>query len=123
LPTEPAQGEEHGHGPHWERDGETGMTNDVKEKIIRSWVNPEKRITVDFLDAADLNARVTKCTRQLVLLSIETHVPHLSQHILAPLSQVEVLEDLSHYTQDPERHLQRKRLMLIINEKRPPIMY
>ena len=74
------------------------MTNDVKEKIIRPWVNPEERITVDFLDAADLNARMTKYTRQLVLLSIETHVPHLSQHILAPLSQFEVLEDLSHDT-------------------------
>ena len=99
------------------------MTNEVKEKIIRQWVNPEVAITVDFLDAADLKAQVTKCTRQLVLLSIETHVPHLSQHILAPLSQVEVLEDLSHSTQGPKQYLQRKRLMLIINEKRPPIMY
>ncbi|MCA9451343.1 MAG: hypothetical protein H6750_13195 [Nitrospiraceae bacterium] len=37
------------------------MTNEIKEKIIRQWVNPEVAITVDFLDAADLKAQVTKC--------------------------------------------------------------
>ncbi|MFZ1746732.1 MAG: hypothetical protein WBO24_02960 [Nitrospirales bacterium] len=65
MPTEPAQGEEHGHGAHWERNGETGMTNYVKEKIIRPWVNPEERITLDFLDAADLKARATPSTKTI----------------------------------------------------------
>jgi hypothetical protein len=34
-----------------------------------------------------------------------------------------VLDDFSHYTRDPERPLQRQRLMLVINEKRPAIVY
>ena len=99
------------------------MTNEEKETHIRPWIDPEERVTVQFLDAPDLNSTVTDCTDQLVDLSIETHVPYLRQHISVPLSQVEVAEDVSHYTRDPERPLQRKRLMLVINEKRPPIIY
>ena len=100
------------------------MTNKDKETRIRPWIDPEERVTVQFLDAPDLNATVTDCTDQLVDLSIETsHVPHLRQQISIPLSQVEVAEDFSHYTRDPDRPLQRKRLMLVINEKRPPIIY
>ena len=34
-----------------------------------------------------------------------------------------VTEDFSHYTRDPEQPLQQQRLMLVINEKRPPIIY
>ena len=66
----------------------------------------------------------TDCTDQFVDLSIETSslVPHLRQHISIPLSQVELAEDVAHYTRDPERPLQRKRLMLVINEKRPHII-
>ncbi len=99
------------------------MTNDEKTKVIRPWIDPAERVTVHFLDAPDLNAEVTSCTDQLVVLSIETHVPYMNQHISIPLSQVEVTEDLSHYTRDPERPLQRRRLMLVIGEKRPPIIY
>lgn len=99
------------------------MTDEEKEKRIRPWVDPKERITVHFLDVPDLNATVTDCMSQLVDLSIETHVPHLTQQISVPLSQVEVSEDFSHYTRDPERLLQRQRLMLVINEKRPPIIY
>ena len=101
------------------------MTNEEKETRIRPWIDPEERITVHFLDAPDLNSTVTDCTDQIVDLSIETSslVPHLRQHISIPLSQVEVTEDSSHYTRDPERPLQRKRLMLVINEKRPAITY
>jgi hypothetical protein len=47
----------------------------------------------------------------------------MKQHISVPLSQVEVSEDFSHYTRNPARPLQRHRLMLVINEKRPPIIY
>jgi hypothetical protein len=99
------------------------MTTDEKERAIRPWINPEERVTVQFLNALDLNSTVTGCTDQLVDLSIETHVPYMSQDISVPLSSVEVVEDFSHYTRDPERPLQRQRLMLVINEKRPPIIY
>ena len=99
------------------------MTNEDKEKRIRQWIDPEERVTVQFLDALDLNATVANCTDQLVDLSIETHVPYMTQDISVPLSQVEVSEDFSHYTRDPERPLQRQRLMLVIDEKRPPIIY
>ena len=99
------------------------MTNEEKEKLIRPWIDPEERITVHFLDAPELNAEVTGCTVRLVDLSIETHVIHMKQHLSFPLSQVEVSEDFLHYTRDPERPLQQSRLMLVINEKRPPIIY
>jgi hypothetical protein len=99
------------------------MKNEEKEKRIRQWIDPEERVTVHFLDAPDLNAKVMNCTEQLVDLSIETHMPHMTQRISVPLSQVEVSEDVSHYTRDPERPLQRQRLMLVIDSKRPPIIY
>jgi hypothetical protein len=99
------------------------MTNEEKEKRIRQWIDPEERATVHFLDAPDLNATVTNCITQLVDPSIETHVPYMTQNISVPLSQVELSEDFSHYTRDPERPLQRQRLMLVIDEKRPPIIY
>jgi len=99
------------------------MTNEEKHEAIRQWINPEERVTVHFLDAPDLNTEVTGCTDQLVDLSIETHVSHMKQRISVPLSQVGVSEDFSHYTRDPERPLQPSRLMLVIDEKRPPIIY
>jgi hypothetical protein len=99
------------------------MTNEEKEQLIRPWIDPEERITVNFLDAPDLNAEVTGCTKRLVDLAIETHVTHMKQHLSLPLSQVGVSEDFSHYTRDPERPLQSSRLMLVIKEKRPPIIY
>ena len=99
------------------------MTNDEKEKVIRPWIDPEERVTVHFLDAPDLNAEVTGCSDELVDLSIQTHVPHIKQHISIPLSQVTVSEDFSHYTRDPDRPLQHRRLMLVIEEKRPAIIY
>jgi hypothetical protein len=79
------------------------MTNEEKQTRIRPWIDPEERVTVHFLDAPDLNTIVTGCTDQSVDLSIETHVPHLNQKISVPLSQVEVTEDVSHYTRNPER--------------------
>jgi hypothetical protein len=99
------------------------MTNEEKHERIRPWIDAEERVTVHYLDAPDLNAEVTGCTDQLVDLSIETHVTHMKQNIAVPLSQVEVSEDFSHYTRDPERPLQPSRLMLVINQKRPPIIY
>ncbi|MEP7152839.1 MAG: hypothetical protein ABI856_14105 [Nitrospira sp.] len=99
------------------------MTNDEKKNAISPWLDPEERVTVQFLDAQDLNTEVTGCTEQLVDLSIETQVSHMKQHLSIPLSKVEVSEDFSHYTRDPERPLQPSRLKLVIKEKRPPIIY
>ena len=99
------------------------MTNEDKQARILPWIDPEERVTVRFLDVSDLNATVKDCTDQLVDLSIETHVAYMNQHLSIPLRQVELTDDVSHYTRDPERPLQRQRLMLVINEKRPPIIY
>ncbi|MGH7182506.1 MAG: hypothetical protein ACREJN_11070 [Nitrospiraceae bacterium] len=57
------------------------MTNEEKEAHVRPWINPEERITVQVLDAPDLNAEVTGCNDTSVRLSIETHVLHMQQHI------------------------------------------
>ena len=77
------------------------MTNKETEQVIRPWANPEERVTVQFLDAPDLNSTVTGGTDQLVDRSIETHVPYMTQDISVPLSQVEVAKDCSHDTQTP----------------------
>ncbi|MGA6825977.1 hypothetical protein ACO9S2_00040 [Nitrospira sp. NS4] len=99
------------------------MTNEEKVKAIGPWINPEERVTVHFLDESDLNAEVTGCNAELVDLSIETRVPHFKQRISVALRRTEVSEDLSHYTRDPDRPLKHRRLMLVIADKRPPIVY
>jgi hypothetical protein len=78
---------------------------------------------VNVLDEQDLNAEVTGCNDELVDLSLETRVPHVKQQISVPLRRAEVSEDLSHYTRNPDRPLKHRRLMLLINDKRPPIVY
>ena len=98
-------------------------SNRQKAATIKQWIDPEERVTVQFDDQGDINAEVTGCTDQLVSLSLDTAVPHLRQEISLPLSAVEVAEDFSHYTRDPARPLQRKRLMLIAQGKRPAIVY
>lgn len=99
------------------------MTKEEKQKAIRSWIDPEERVTVNFLDEQGLNAEVTGCNDESVDLSLETRVPHIKQHISVALRLTEVTEDLSHYTRDPDRPLKHRRLMLVIDEKRPPIVY
>jgi hypothetical protein len=99
------------------------MTNEEKVKKIFQWIDPDERVTGHFLDEQDLNAEVTGCNAELVDLSLETRVLHMRQTISVPLSRMEVSEDLSHYTRDPERPLERRRLMLVVNDKRPPIIY
>lgn len=99
------------------------MTNEEKQKKIVQWIDPEERVAVHFLDEQDLNAEVTGCSDELVDLSIETRVLHMRQQISVPLSRTEVSEDLSHYTRDPDRPLKHRRLMLVIDDKRPPIIY
>ena len=99
------------------------MTHEEKLTAILPWIDPEERITVSFLDEQALNAEVTGCNDELVDLSLETRVPHIKQQISVPLRRVEVSEDLSHYTRNPDRPLKDRRLMLLINDKRPPIIY
>jgi len=102
---------------------EAGLTNEEKLKAIHPWIDSEERVTVSFLDEQNLNAEVTGCTEVLVHLSLETHVPHFKQHISIPLRQTEISEDPSHYTRNPNRPLKHCRLMLHIDDKRPPIVY
>ena len=99
------------------------MTNEEKLQAIRPWIDPEERVTVNFLDEQGLNGEVTGCSDEIVDLSLETRVPHIKQHISVPLRCAEVSEDPSHYTRNPDRPLQLRRLMLLINDKRPPIIY
>ena len=100
-----------------------GHSNKQKAATIRKWIDPEERITVQFDDQWDLSAEVTGCTDQDVSLSLDTAVPHMRQEITLPLSAVEVSEDFSHYTRDPERPLKRGRLMLLAQGKRPAVVY
>ena len=99
-----------------------GPTNKQKAALIKQWIDPDERITVQFDDQRDLSAEVTGCTDQLVSLSLDTAVPHMRQEISLPLSSVQVAEDHTHYTRDPERPLERKRMMLIVRGKRPAVV-
>lgn len=98
-------------------------SNSQKAATIKQWIDPEERVTVQFDDQRDISAEVTGCNDQLVSLSLDTAVPHLRQEISLPLSAVEVAEDFTHYTRDPARPLERKRLMLIAQGKRPAVVY
>jgi hypothetical protein len=96
------------------------MDNEEKCKIIKHWVDPEERITVDFRNERDLNAEVTACTRELVDLTLDTTVPHMRQQVSLPLREIEVQEDRARYTRDPDRPLRRGRLRLVVKGDRPP---
>ena len=104
-------------------DNQSDMSRADKLALITPWINPEERITVRFDDQGDINTVVSDCTERLVDLELETPVPHIRQKLSIPLSEVEVSEDPSHYTRDPDKPLQFKRLQLIIKGKRPAIVY
>lgn len=104
-------------------DNQSDMSRTDKLAFITPWINPEERITVQFDDQRDINAEVLDCTERLVDVKLETTVPHLQQKLSIPLSEVEVSEDPTHYTRDPDKPLQFKRLLLVVNGKRPPIVY
>ncbi len=93
--------------------------NREKAEVIRAWVDPEERITVDFDDASGLNAEVIACTDHVVKLGLETPFPHYRQRVVVPLGRVTVSEDPSRYTRNPNRPIRYGRLWLIINKKRP----
>jgi hypothetical protein len=100
----------------------TNVTNERKADLIRSWIDPQERVTVDFEDQRELNAEVTGCTQEVVDLALETTFPHLRQEITIPLSDVEVGEDRGRYTRDPDKPLQYGRLRLVIHQKRPAVV-
>lgn len=99
------------------------MSRADKLALITPWVNSEERITVQFDNQGDINTIVSGCTERLVDLELETPVPHIRQKLSIPLSEVEVSEDPSHYTRDPDKPLQHKRLLLIVKGKRPAIVH
>ena len=90
-----------------------------KAKLIQPWINEEERVTVDFVNEKDLNAKVIDCTDQVVELELETAAPHMKQRVILPLREIRVGEDRSHYTRDPDTPLQRSRLRLTVNQDRP----
>lgn len=98
------------------------MDNQTKCEVIRAWIDPDERVTVDFLDEKNLNAEITGCSLEVVDLALETAIPFYRQNVSIPLSQVELGEDRSKYTRDPEKPLQYGRLRLIINQDRPKIV-
>ncbi|HWF61081.1 MAG TPA: hypothetical protein VN666_12330 [Nitrospira sp.] len=104
-------------------DNASVMSRAEKVALITPWINPEERVTVQFDDQRDINTIVTGCSERLVDLELETNIPHIRQRLSIPLSEVDVLEDPTHYTRDPDKPLQFKRLLLIVNGKRPPIVY
>lgn len=104
-------------------DQPAAMSRTDKVALITPWINPEERITVQFDDQRDINTVVTGCSEQLVDLALETPVPHLPQKLSIPLSELDVSEDPTHYTRDPTKPLQFKRLLLIVKGKRPAIIY
>ena len=104
-------------------DNASAMSHADKVALITPWINPEERITVQFDDQRDINTVVTGCSERLVDLELETNIPHLPQKLSIPLSEIEVSEDPTHYTRDPDKPLRFKRLLLIVNGKRPAIVY
>ena len=95
------------------------MDSAAKFEVIREWVNPEERVTVDFLDEKDVSAVITECTVEHVDLLLETRFLHLKQHLCVPMRKITVGEDRAHYTRDPERPLRHGRLRLMIRQSRP----
>jgi hypothetical protein len=95
------------------------MQNHEKLRLIKPWINEEERVTVDFLNERDLNAQVTDCTEEVVSLALETAAPHMKQRVTLPLRDIEVGEDLTHYTRDPDEPVRQGRLRLTVNEERP----
>ena len=90
-----------------------------KAGLIQPWINEEERVTVDFVNEKDLNAKVIDCTDQVVELELETAAPHMKQRLILPLREIQVGEDRSHYTRDPDTPLHRSRLRLTVDQDRP----
>ena len=94
------------------------MESFEKAGLIRPWIDPEERVTVDFENERDLNGEIIECDGQTVTLLLETAFPHYKQHLMLPLSILSVGEDKAHYTRDPEKPLRYGRLRLTVHENR-----
>ena len=94
------------------------MDNQRKADLLKPWINPEERITVDFKDAQGLNATIAGCTDHVVHLIFQEAFPHMKEHLTIPLRHVEVDEDPYHYNRDPTTTI-RNRLRLRIAQNRP----
>ncbi|HAP41514.1 MAG: hypothetical protein R3B11_10010 [Nitrospira sp.] len=90
-----------------------------KVDLIRPWIDPEERVTVDFHNERGLNGEIVECDGQTVTMVLETAFPHYRQTVTLPLSMVSIGEDKGHYTRNPERPLQYGRLRLVVHEDRP----
>ncbi|MDH4369746.1 MAG: hypothetical protein OEV99_07840 [Nitrospira sp.] len=99
------------------------MDNKDKIKKIVPWIDPEERVTAHFLDETDLVAEVTGCTEQVADLSFAPCLPQMKQYVSVPLSRTEVSEDLGRYARDPACPFKRNRLMLVVDENRPAVIY
>ncbi len=95
------------------------MTNPQKANLIKPWINPAERITVDFTDIRGLTAQVLGCTENVVHLAFPETFPHMKDRVTIPLRKVHVGEDRSHYTRDPQSPIQWGRLRLRIEQKHP----
>jgi hypothetical protein len=95
------------------------MESSEKADMIRPWIDPEERVTVDFENERDLSAQIVECDGMTVTLLLETGFPHYKQHLTLPLSMLSVGEDKTHYTRDPEKPLRYGRLRLTVHENRP----
>lgn len=54
---------------------ETPMESSEKAEIIRRWIDPQERITVDFEDERDLSAEVVECDGLTVTILLQTAFP------------------------------------------------
>lgn len=95
------------------------MTNEQKAELIKPWINPEERVTVDFQDAQGLNAQIAGCTNNVVHLIFQEVFPHMKERVTIPLRKLEVDEDPFHYNRDPTAPIQN-RLRLRVDQNRSP---
>jgi hypothetical protein len=101
---------------------EASMTNEEKAEKIRPWIDRAKGVKVQFRGEQGLDAIVTACSDVLVDLSIEPGGSFMRQTVYVPLSRIEISEAQGSDTQDPDRPLEGRRLMLYVDDTRPPVV-
>jgi len=57
------------------------MESSEKADMIRPWIDPEERVTVDFENERDLSAQIAESDGMTVTLLLETAFPHYKQHL------------------------------------------
>lgn len=94
-----------------------------KMEAILPWVDPEERITVDFEDMSNVNATVLGCTEEMIDLELEAMFARPRQRAAIPLRFVQVGEDRSRYTRNPEKPLRHARLWLLIQQRQSELIW